>query len=321
MKQHNHGPLAGGAGIQASIALRLRAAVALTALFVILEGITGLLAHSLALLADAGHNLTDTLALALTFWTYQLASQPSNARRTFGLHRAGVLAALGNALTLVVIALGILVEAYQRFRAPEPVSAPAMIAVAALAALLNLVIAAWLHGHAHHDLNVRSSFLHVAGDAASAAGVVIAGVLLALTGQAWIDPAVSVLIALFILWSSRGVIVEAVDVLLEATPPDLDARHVRATMCQVPGVLDVHDLHLWSLSSSLRAASAHVLVQDMPVSKACDILAAVNAVLAERFQIAHTSLQLETTACDPSEVFCRIHECGVPRPQGDRAPR
>ncbi len=308
MAGHNHGPGVHGPLAVATVT-RLRAAIALTALFVVVEGAAGILSHSLALLSDAGHNLTDTLALVLSLWAFELARRPSTAERTFGLHRAGILAALANAVVLVVIAIGILIEAYQRFVSPEPVHSDIMIAVAAIALALNLGIAIWLHAAAQRDLNVRSSFVHVAGDAASAAGVVVAGILIALTGQHWLDPAVSVLIAAFILWTSRGIIADAVHVLLESTPSDLDARNVRAAMTQVPGVLDVHDLHLWSLSSSLRAASAHVLVQDQPVSRACTILAAVNQVLADRFHIAHTSLQLETTACDPSEVFCRLHEC------------
>jgi len=303
MAGHFHAPQPGGPGVAAT-AMRLRIAVALTALFVVVEGVAGVYAHSLALLSDAGHNLTDTLALVLTLWTFQLASRPSTAERTFGFHRAGILAALANAVVLVIIAIGILVEAYRRFSAPDVVQSTVMIAVAAVAMVLNLAVALWLHGASEHDLNVRASFVHVAGDAASAAGVVVAGVAIALTGQQSLDPAVSVLIAVFIIWTSRGVIVDAIDILLEATPSDLDARRVMVAMCQVPGVLDVHDLHLWSLSSSLRAASAHVLVQDQPVSEACDILAAVNS-----FHIAHTSLQLETTACDPGEAFCRIREC------------
>ncbi len=289
---------------------RLRVALGLTVVFVLLEGGAGVVAHSLALLSDASHNLSDALALGLTLWTFGLVHQPATPRRTYGLHRAGILAALVNAVALVVIAFGIFVEAYQRLRSPTPVEAGWMIGVAAVAFGLNLAIALALHRAAHHDLNVRASVVHVAGDAASAAGVVVAGVLIVLTGQTWLDPAVSALIGVFILWTSRGILVEAIDVLLEATPSDLDARSVQAAMRAVPGVLDVHDLHLWSVSSSVRAASAHVLVQDQPVSQACHILEAVNAVLADHFNVSHTSLQLETTACDPSEVFCRLGPSG-----------
>jgi cobalt-zinc-cadmium efflux system protein len=290
----------------ASTRLRLRVALGLTALFVVLEGGAGYWSHSLALLSDSGHNLADAFALGLTLWTFELVTRPATARRTYGMHRATILGALANAIGLVLIAVGIFVEAVIRLRSPEPVVAGVMAAVAAVALVLNLAIALWLHAAAEHDLNIRASFVHLAGDAASAAGVVMAGVIIAATGQTWLDPAISILIGLFILWTSREIIVEAVNVLLESTPTDLDARTVQAAMCAIPGVLDVHDLHLWSVSSTVRAASAHVLVSDQPVSQACAILGAVNGILAERYQIAHSSLQLETTACDPSEVFCQL---------------
>jgi cobalt-zinc-cadmium efflux system protein len=289
---------------------RLRLALGLTALFVVVEAGAGYLSHSLGLLSDAGHNIADAIALAITLWTYNLVTRPSTPRLTFGLHRAEILAALLNASALVLIAVGIFVEAYRRLLSPEPVEAGLMAAVALLALGVNLGIAVWLHRAAQHDLNVRASFVHVAGDAAAAAGVLIAGVLIAITGQTWLDPAVSVLIGAFILWTSRGIIVEAVNVLLESTPADLDAQLVQAAMREVPGVLDVHDLHLWSVSSAVRAASAHVLVADQPVSQACQILSDVNAVLADRYNVAHTSLQLETTACDPGAVFCHLDRHG-----------
>ena len=304
---HSYGPgHVHGGPTTAATSRKLRLALALTLAFVLLEGGAGLFAQSLALVSDAGHNLADALALGLTLWTFGLVGRPSTAVRTFGLHRAGILAALVNAAALVVIALGIFVEAYQRLLAPVPVAAGVMTIVAVLALAINLTIARGLHAAAHQDLNVRASFVHVAGDAASAAGVVLAGALIALTGQSWLDPIVSILIGGFILWTSRGIIAEAVNVLLEATPADLDAHVVQETMSTVPGVLDVHDLHLWSVSSSVRAASAHILVEDQPVSRACQILGDVNATLAEKFRITHTSLQLETTACDPGEVFCQL---------------
>ena len=288
-------------------ARKLKLAVGLTVLFVVIEATAGYFAHSLALISDAGHNLTDALALGITLWTFGLASAPATARRTYGLHRAGILGALLNATTLVVLAGGILVEAYVRLREPEIVNASIVTGVAALALAVNLAIAFGLHGAAKHDVNVRASFTHVAGDAASAASVVIVGLVISYAGLMWLDPLVSVLIALFILWTSREILIETVNILLESTPSDLDAKSVQQAMCAVPGVLDVHDLHLWSVSSTLRAASAHVLVEDQPVSKACDVLSAVNEMLAHRFLIAHSSLQLETSACDPGSVFCQLH--------------
>src|SRR5579884_2368165 len=165
MVGHHHGPDLHGIE-SASTSTRLRLAVGLTALFVVVEGLAGYFSHSLALLSDAGHNMTDTLALGLSLWAFELAGRPSTAERTYGLHRAGILAALANAAVLVVIAGGILIEAYQRLRSPEPVHADIMIVVATIAVVLNLVIAFWLHAASQHDLNVRASFIHVAGDAA-----------------------------------------------------------------------------------------------------------------------------------------------------------
>lgn len=289
-----------------STARRLRFALGLTVLFVGLEAVTGVLSHSLALVSDAGHNLADALALGLTLWTFGLVTRPATARRTFGLHRAGILAALVNAGALIVIAVGIFAEAYVRLGSPESVQPIPVIVVAATALVLNLAIAFWLHAASAHDLNVRAAFVHIAGDAASAAGVVVVGIVIATTGQTILDPIVSILIGVFILWTSREIILEAVNVLLEATPSDLDARTVQAAMLGVPGVIDVHDLHLWSVSSTLRAASAHVLVGDQPVSQACLILTEVNGLLADHYNVGHTSLQLETTACDPGTVFCHF---------------
>lgn len=310
MSGHHH-PHLGVGPDAASTGFRLRLALGFTVLFVVVEAVAGYLSHSLGLLSDAGHNVADALALAVTLWTYGLVTRPATSSRTYGLHRAGILAALLNASALVLIAVGIFAEAYQRLLRPVAVDAGVMTGVAAVALAVNLGIAIWLHAAAQHDLNVRASFVHMAGDAVAAAGVLVAGVLIAVTGQSWLDPAVSILIGVFILWTSRSIVVEAINVLLEATPSDLDAHRVQEAMCAVSGVLDVHDLHLWSVSSSVRAASAHVLVRDQPVSQACQILTEVNAVLADHYNVAHTSLQLETTACDPGEVFCRLDRHGA----------
>ncbi|HEX5416207.1 MAG TPA: cation diffusion facilitator family transporter [Chloroflexota bacterium] len=302
--RHNHPHAHGGAGV----GLWLKVALGLTVLFVVVEALAGYFANSLALLADAGHNLSDALAIGLSLWAFGLASQPASARRTYGMHRAGILAALGNGLFLVLIALGIFVEAFIRIQRPGEVQPDVIVVVAAAAVVVNLVIAVGLHGAAEHDLNVRSSYIHVAGDAASAAGVVLAGLLIALTGANWLDPLISVVIAVLILGTSVGIVREAVDILLEATPPDVDALAVLQAMAAVPGVIGVHDLHLWSVSSSVRAASAHVLVEDQLVSQACQIMTNLDQVLASRFQISHASLQMETTACHRDDIFCRLGE-------------
>ncbi len=206
----------------ASTGARLGLSVALTLAFVVGEGVAGYFANSLALLSDAGHNFADALALVFSWYALRMARRPADARRTFGYHRVGVLAALVNAVSLVVLALLIFWEAAQRLGSPQPVQAGLMIGVALAAVAVNGVVSLWLHREAKHDLNVRSAYLHMLGDAVSALGVVAAGVVTALTGAAVADPIVSFLIGALILASSWGILREAVDVLLEAAPRGLD---------------------------------------------------------------------------------------------------
>src|SRR5713101_2604076 len=204
---HHHGTVTGR---------RMAFSVGLTLAFVLAESAAGLFSHSLALLSDAGHNFADALALVLACYALGAARRPANASRTFGYHRVGILAALANAITLVVIAVLIFWEAFQRLRSPAPVRSGLMIGVALVALLMNTVISLWLRGVAKHDLNVRSAYLHMVGDALSSLGVVAAGAMIAITGSTAADPAVSLLIGALILWSSGGILTEAVTVLLEA---------------------------------------------------------------------------------------------------------
>src|SRR5262245_33361779 len=194
---------------------RLKLSIALTCGFVALEAVAGLRAHSLALLSDAGHNFTDALALLLSWYAVWIARKPATPTRTYGYHRVGILTALFNAVTLLVIAVFIFLEAYRLFFQPEHVASLPMIVVASVAVLLNTVIALWLRGEAAHDVNIRSAFIHMVGDALSAAGVIVAGLVIHFTGWVYADPLVSVLIGLFIVYSSWGIIVETVNILLE----------------------------------------------------------------------------------------------------------
>jgi cobalt-zinc-cadmium efflux system protein len=227
--------------------------IVLTVLFVLAEAMAGYWSNSLALLSDAGHNFADALALVFSWYAVQVGIRPADARRTFGYHRAGILAALVNAGSLVVIALYIFWEAFQRLRSPEPVHGGLMIGVALVAVLLNGLISVWLHAEAKHDLNVRSAYLHMLGDALSAVGVVLAGIIVAFTGQSIADPLVALLIGWLILWSSWGILAEAVAVLMEAVPQGLDLAKVVEAIQRVPGVLDVHDLHVWTVASGMAA--------------------------------------------------------------------
>src|SRR6266542_450920 len=215
---------------------RMRAAVALTLAFVVAEGVAGWVGHSLALLSDAGHNLADAAALCLSWYALAMARKPSHHGMTYGYHRVGVVAALANAVSLVVIAFWIIWEALTRLRTPEPADSRLMIGVAVVAIAVNLIISRRLHEGSKHDMNVRSAYLHMVGDAVSAFGVVIAGVIVAVTGNVVADPVVSLVIAAFILYSSYGVLRESATVLLEGTPPGTNMPGVIATIKGVTGV-------------------------------------------------------------------------------------
>jgi cobalt-zinc-cadmium efflux system protein len=293
---HQHGGSVEGRYIGASIVLTL--------LFVAGEAVAGYWSNSLALLSDAGHNLADVLALVFSWYALRAAHWPADARRTFGYHRVGILAALVNAASLVGIALFIFWEAVQRLRAPEPVQGGLMIGVALAAVLLNGLISVWLRAGAKHDLNVRSAYLHMLGDALSGVGVVIAGVFVAATGQTVADPLVSLLISGLILWSSWGILTEAVDVLLEAVPKGLDLGKVEHSVRQVPGVLDVHHLHVWSVASGMAACSLHIRVGEHSAREGQRIQQAVAAMLEHDFCIAHSTIQTEVEACEVDGIPC-----------------
>lgn len=285
---------------------RLGLSAALTFGFVAGEAAAGYFANSLALLSDAGHNLADALALVLSWYAARAARRPADARRTFGLHRAGILAALANAVSLVVIALAIFWEAARRLRDPGPVAGGLMIGVALAAVVLNGAIALWLHREARHDLNVRSVYLHVAGDALSALGVVAAGIVVALTGWAEADPVASLLIAVLILGSASEVLAESVNVLLEAAPAGLDMAALEKGIREAPGVLGIHDLHVWVVASGIVACSCHVVVAEQSVREGQQVLRGVAGLLRERFGVAHTTIQVEVEGCDPDDLYCTL---------------
>lgn len=283
---------------------RLLLSAAMTILFVAVEGASGYFANSLALLSDAGHNLSDALALLFSWFALWLSRRPADARRTYGYHRAGILAALVNSLSLVLIAFWIVVEAVKRLCEPEPVQTTTMIGVALAAVLLNGAIGLWLHGGARHDLNVRSAYLHMLGDALSALGVVVAGAIAGLTGQAASDPVVSLLIAALILWSSWGILSEAVNILLEAAPKYLDMAAMERAVRETPGVQGMHDLHVWAIASGIIACSCHLVVAEQSVRQGQQILRAVAVLMREKFGITHSTIQVEVEKCEPNAMCC-----------------
>jgi cobalt-zinc-cadmium efflux system protein len=271
--------------------------ILLTAAFVLGEAAAGYFSNSLALLSDAGHNLADALALIFSWYAVWVGSRPADARRTYGYHRVGVLAALVNGVALVVIALFIFWEAVERLRSPEPVHGGPVIGVALAAVVLNGLISLWLHAEAKYDLNIRSAYLHMLGDALSGVGVLVAGVIIAVTGQPVADPVVSLLIGLLILWSSWGVLRETVDVLLEAVPKGMDMAKLVQAIRQVPGVQGVRDLHVWTIGSGRAACSCRILVNEQSALEGQRVQQSVAQMLEHEFRITHTTIQVEVEQC------------------------
>ena len=287
---------------------RLALSLFLTLAFVIFEAAAGILGNSLALLTDAGHNLTDVIALGLSWFAIRLTAQPANARKTYGYHRAGILAAVINSTTLIVIALGVFYEAYQRFITPAEVNSEILISVGLVAVIINLVTALLVRRGSEKDLNLRSAFVHLMGDVLSTIGAVIAGVIIYFTKANWLDPLVSVLIGFLILYNAWSILRDAMDILLESTPRDVDIKTMVDDLVKVEGVLGVHDLHVWSLTQNLRTMSAHILTEDIPISTGADIQSKINEILYHRYNVGHATLQLECVGCDPDSLYCDIVE-------------
>ncbi len=297
-ERHPHHPVNTG--------YRLALAGLITLGFVGFEAAAGWYANSLALLTDAAHNLTDALALGLTWYAHRLADRPANADKTFGYHRAGILVALVNSTTLVLIALGIFHEAWGRFFAPPTVASDVLMSVGVAAFLVNL-LTAWMVSHgSEHDLNLHSAFLHLLGDVFSTVGAIAAGIGIWFTGKFWLDPAVSVLIGLLILWNAWTILRETLTILLESTPADIDMSQIVRDILSVKGVLGVHDLHVWSISRSLKMLSAHVVVEDISLSQATVIQRNIRVTMLENYGVAHCTLQMECEGCDPDTLYCNI---------------
>lgn len=284
----------------------LRWSLAATTAFVAVEAVAGFRAHSLALLSDAGHNFTDALALLLAWFGFYLQSKPADESKTYGYHRAGVLAAFVNALTLVALSAWIGYESVGRLRNPQPVEESLMIAVAALGLVLNGGIMLALRSASRSDLNVRSAFIHMLGDALGSVAIIGGGFAIRYTGWQQIDPILSILIAVLIVWTAWDIIRESLNILLEGLPRGLELVQVTSGMRGIEGVLDVHDLHIWSLGSSTHALSCHVLIEDVPPSCSDAILRRLNHMLADRFHIHHTTVQFEHVSCAISENGCAI---------------
>jgi cobalt-zinc-cadmium efflux system protein len=280
--------------------------LAATIAFVVFELFAGIRAHSLSLISDAGHNATDALALLLAWFAVFLHAKPADESRTFGYHRAGVLAAFVNALTLVILSAWILYESWVRLMNPVRVDESAMLWVAAAAMVLNGGIMFGLHASGEKDINIRGAFLHMFGDLLGSSAIVAGALVIRATGWFRIDAILSVAISLLVVWTAWDIIRESLNILLEGLPRGLDLGVVARAIASVEGVLDVHDLHIWSLGSSSSALSCHVLIEDMPPSQSDCILHGLNYLLGDRFHVHHTTIQFEHVSCAISGTGCVI---------------
>jgi cobalt-zinc-cadmium efflux system protein len=287
----------------------LRLAFFLT-LIILAAGLTGgILANSLALLSDAGHIVTDLFALGMAWFAAAQAERPSDERRTFGYHRVGILVAFLNAVLLIGIAIFICYEAVQRVQHPEVVQPLIMFVSAGIAIGVNLFIAFGLQKE-EHNLNIRAASLHVIGDIGASIGVVIAGIIILLTGWTIVDPILSVAIAILVAFSAWRLLRETMEILLESTPRSICMTDLVKDMKHVDGVQDVHDLHVWSITSDMNALSCHVMIDNLPPTASSPILHSLTGLLKDRYQIGHTTIQFECSTGRQSAccegLYCRM---------------
>lgn len=288
------------------ISRKLKIGILLNAVIIVVQVIGGLRANSLGLLSDAGHNFTDLGALVLSWYAVSQGLKPATERRTFGYHRTGVFTALVNSLVLIGITVFIFREAYLRLLSPEPVSGGLTIVIAGVGFIANSVTALILHSSAKENINVRSSFLHMLGDALVSLGVMLAGTIILFTGLYIVDPIISLIIGIVIAYGAWQIIDESVHILLEGTPHNVSIDEVLKTLLNIKGVKDVHDLHVWALGSNVNAMSCHILIKDMRISESAELLDQINATLLHDFAIGHTSIQFESTFCEANYLYCDL---------------
>lgn len=282
--------------------------LAIVAGVMVVEIIGGLLSNSLALLGDAGHMLVDALALGLSLFALNIAKRPSTPTRTYGYHRVEIMAALVNGSILVLVSAFIFYEAYWRFLEPPAVKTPLMLLVAVIGLVANLSGIVILRRGSRGTLNVKAAFWHILGDTISSVGVITGGVIITFTGWGIVDPIIATLIGFIILWGAVRLVRDSVDILMESVPKHIQVERVVDALKSVAGVEDVHDIHVWTITSGINALSAHLLIRDQMVSRSAEVVEAVNHSLAERFNITHTTLQLECAKCEscPGGIICNI---------------
>jgi cobalt-zinc-cadmium efflux system protein len=301
MTEHTHGTLS----LINTNQRRLLVALSITGLMTIVELAGGLISNSLALIGDAGHMFTDTLALGLSLFALNLAKRPASQTKTYGYCRAEILAALINGAILVLVSAYIFYEAYHRFVEPPEVRGGLMLIVAAIGLVANVFGISILRSASRGNLNVKGAFLHMWSDTVSSVGVIAASIIILLTGRTIADPIISIIIGLLILRGAGGLVWESINILLEAVPKNLDVSRINDAVRKIRGVRDVHDVHLWAITSGMYAMSCHLLIEDQMVSNCSQIVEEVNKTLSQEFGISHSTVQLDCEECENSPV-CHI---------------
>ncbi len=289
----------------------------LVIVIMVAEAVGGLLSNSLALLGDAGHMLTDALALVLSIFAIHMAQRPATDRHTFGYHRTEIMAALINGVVLILVSIFIFYEAYHRLFSHPEINTSIMLIIAAVGLVANVVGMLVLQRSSKGSLNVRAAFWHIIGDTMSSFGVIVAGIIIIFTGWTIVDPILACLIGLVILWGAFRIVKEAGDVLLEAVPEGIDLQEVEDAVKAVDGVEDIHDVHIWTITSGIYALSAHVRVDDLMVSASNELIVTLNELLEHRFNITHATLQLECEACSTDATCTLPSEHPARTPAGD----
>jgi len=284
----------------------LRITLVVVLVVMVAEVIGGLLSNSLALLGDAGHMLTDALALGLSLFAITMARRPATSRRTFGYHRTEIMAALANGVVLILVSAYIFYEAYQRFFEEPTINSPIMLTVAVIGLVANIIGMLVLQRSSKGSLNIRAAFWHIIGDTLSSVGVIIAGIIIIFTGWTVVDPILACVIGVVILWGAFRIVKEATDVLLESVPAGINLQAVEDAMKTIEGVVDSHDVHIWTITSGIYALSAHVKVDDLMVSQSNELIVTINEMLEHKFKITHVTLQLECDACSSEEGTCSL---------------
>lgn len=289
---------------RSAVSRKLTIATIANVVIVVAELIVGFAVGSLSLIGDALHNLTDAAALVLALIAVRLERRPATTGKTYGYQRAGVLAAFVNSGLLLALTGMMVKEAIERLREPHAVGTGAMLVTAAIALLVNAATALSLRSEGKHDVNIRSAFIHMIGDAVSSAGIIVGAILIRVTGAMQWDAIVSLFIGLLILWSSWGVLKESINLLLEGTPAGIDPEEVSRSIGEIDGVLGVHHLHIWALGAASASLSCHLMVGDVPVRNTGKLLDEVNAMLARDYRIAHTTIQFEFANCAEDDPYC-----------------